>query len=366
MVKCGKHMIEHREQPSNLIYNAIKPLLFQFDAEQVHDTVMTGLRWAGHQPWALHAIASVCAPSDARLAVKLWNLEFANPVGLAAGFDKNALAVPVWPALGFGFVEVGSVTAHAQPGNPRPRLFRLPDDEAIINRMGFNNHGARVIAARLELWRHELESRGQRLRVPLGINLGKSKITPLETAHEDYLESLRHLYDHGDYFVINVSSPNTPNLRELQDRDKLEVLLKTVMGFVRTQATAKPVLLKIAPDLGFPQIDEILELLHQHGLSGIIATNTTLARDGLSTMTHEQGGLSGRPLAARSLEILQHLVRVTDGRLPIISVGGISSADDVRQRLDAGASLVQVYTGWIYRGPLMLRDIMRGLLASQA
>ncbi len=338
------------------MYDLLKPVLFQFDPERVHDVVMGALRLAARSRAALELISKMCAPISTH-PVKLWDLEFPNPVGLAAGFDKNALALPVWPALGFGFVEIGSVTAHAQPGNPKPRLFRLPEDGAIINRMGFNNHGARVIAARLELWRHEFG----KLPVPLGINLGKSKIAPLEDAPADYVSSLERLYDYGDYFAINVSSPNTPNLRELQDKDKLEVLLKAVMDFVKAQPHQKPVLLKVAPDLSFTQLDEMLSLLETHGLSGIIATNTTLARDGLSTRITESGGLSGRPLKARSLEMLAHLSRQTNGQLPIISVGGISSADDAQKRLDAGASLVQIYTGWIYDGPMMLREINRGL-----
>jgi dihydroorotate dehydrogenase len=339
------------------MYDLLKPIFFRFDPERVHDAVMGALKLASRNRAMLELISKVCAPTDVRHAVKLWGLEFPNPVGLAAGFDKNALALPAWPALGFGFVEIGSVTALGQPGNPKPRLFRLPDDAAIINRMGFNNDGARVVAARLELWRHEYG----RLRVPLGVNLGKSKITPLEDAPNDYVSSLGLLYEYGDYFVVNVSSPNTPNLRELQDRDKLEGLLGAVMGFVKAQTQAKPVLLKIAPDLSFEQLDEILGLLERFGLSGIIATNTTLARDGLKTRIDEAGGLSGRPLRARSLEILKHLSQATNGRMPIISVGGISSAGDVQARLEAGASLVQVYTGWIYKGPMLLREINRGL-----
>jgi dihydroorotate dehydrogenase len=340
------------------MYDLLKPVLFQFDPEQVHDFAMRGLRFTAQQPALLELIARACAPQDPRLAVKLWNLEFPNPVGLAAGFDKNALALPAWAALGFGFVEVGSITALAQPGNDKPRLFRLPEDDAIINRMGFNNHGAKVVAARLELWRHQFGPS----KVPLGINIGKSKLAALEDAAEDYLSSLRLLWEYGDYFVVNVSSPNTPNLRQLQDKDKLEGLLSSVMGFVKTHANPKPVCLKIAPDLTLEQLDEILELIEKYKLSGVIATNTTLARAGLKTVINETGGLSGEPLKSRSLEVLKHLVKTLDGRVPVISVGGISTADDVRIRLDAGASLVQVYTGWIYQGPMMLRHIARGLL----
>jgi dihydroorotate dehydrogenase len=339
------------------MYDLLKPVLFQFDPEQVHDFAMRGLRYAAHQPMLLDLIARACTLKDPSLAVKLWNLEFPNPVGLAAGFDKNAMALPAWAALGFGFIEVGSITALAQPGNDKPRLFRLPEDNAIINRMGFNNHGAKVVAARLELWRHQFGP----TRIPLGINIGKSKLAALEDAAADYLTSLRSLWEYGDYFVVNVSSPNTPNLRQLQDKDKLEGLLAAVMGFVNAQPQPKPVCLKIAPDLTLEQLDEIIILIEQFGLSGVIATNTTLARDGLKTVIDESGGLSGEPLKARSLDILKHLVKTLDGRVPVISVGGISTADDVQQRLDAGASLVQVYTGWIYQGPMMLRNIARGL-----
>ena len=339
------------------MYDLLKPVLFQFDAEQVHDFAMRGLRFAAHQPMLLDLIARACTPKDPSLAVNLWDLEFSNPVGLAAGFDKNALALPAWAALGFGFLEIGSITALAQPGNDKPRLFRLPPDRAIINRMGFNNHGAKVVAARLELWRHQFGPS----KIPLGINIGKSKLAALEDAAADYLTSLGLLWEYGDYFVVNVSSPNTPNLRQLQDKDRLEGLLSAVMGFVNAQAKPKPVCLKIAPDLSLEQLDEIIMLIEKHKLSGVIATNTTLARDGLKTVIEESGGLSGEPLKNRSLEILNHLVKTLDGRVPVISVGGVATAEDVQKRLDAGASLVQVYTAWIYRGPLMLREIARGL-----
>jgi len=340
------------------MYALLKKLLFQFDPEAVHEFVMGALKTASHSPAALEGIAQMCAPRDPRLGVKLWGLEFPNPVGLAAGFDKNALALAAWPALGFGFVEMGSVTMLEQPGNPRPRLFRLPEDRGIINRMGFNNDGADRVAARLEQFSN---TRGK-LSVPLGINLGKSKLTPLELAPQDYLYSLEKLWNYGDYFVVNVSSPNTPNLRQLQDKDKLEVLLSSVMDFVRRQPVYKPMLLKIAPDLSFSQLDQVLELLERYKLLGIVATNTTLSRDGLKTQIEQAGGLSGAPLRQKSLKILKHLSRELEGRLPIISVGGIFGADDVLERLDLGASLVQVYTGWIYEGPLMMRQIARDLL----
>lgn len=342
------------------MYYLIKPLFFRFDPERVHDFVMSGLAWSSRHPGALRLIDSTCCLRDERLNVSLFGLDFPNPVGLAAGFDKNARAIGSWAALGFGFVEVGSVTQHAQAGNPKPRLFRLPADEAIINRMGFNNDGADAMAAKLE----RLFSTQGKPDVPLGINLGKSKITPLEDAASDYLYSLEKLWPYGDYFVVNVSSPNTPGLRKLQDRDALEVLLKTVTGFAKTQAQVKPVLLKIAPDLTLEQIDEILGLIEAHGVSGLIATNTTISREGLQTRIDEMGGLSGKPLKQLSLDILKH-IRSQKENLPIISVGGISSAEDVHTRLDAGANLVQLYSSLIYEGPLLLKKLNKGLLSKQ-
>lgn len=348
------------------MYARVRPWLFRQDPESIHELAIHLLAFAAGGRPRLELLSALLRVQDERLKVRLWGLEFPNPIGLAAGFDKNARAVAAWPALGFGHVEIGSVTALAQPGNPKPRLFRLPQDQALINRMGFNNDGAEVIAARLERWQ---QTHGK-IPVPLGINLGKSKLTPLEEAPADYLKSLRLLWPYGDYFAINVSSPNTPGLRQLQDRDRLEELLGAVTGFARAQPEAKPVLLKIAPDLSWEQVDEILELAERYGLSGLIATNTTVARDGLTTPTSvdevparaEAGGLSGRPLRARSLEVLQYLSRQLQGRLPIISVGGIFSPEDVLERLRGGASLVQVYTGFIYEGPFMLRNLNRGLL----
>ena len=337
------------------VYRLFRPWLFRQDPETIHQGVMGLLALAAGGRPRLELLSAVFGVRDERLKVRLWGLEFPNPIGLAAGFDKNALAVAAWPALGFGYVEIGSVTALAQPGNPKPRLFRLPQDQAIINRMGFNNDGAEVIAARLE--------RQGRPSVPLGVNLGKSRVTPLEEAPADYLKSLGLLWPYGDYFVINVSSPNTPGLRQLQDKDRLEELLAAVMGFARAQPQTKPVLIKIAPDLTWEQLDEILELVEGYGLSGLIATNTTVARDGLKTPVDEAGGLSGRPLAARSLEVLKYLTQELKVGIPVISVGGIFSAEDALERLRAGASLIQLYTGFIYEGPMLPRRINRGLLA---
>ncbi len=338
------------------MYSWIKPLLFAQDAEAVHDLVMRGMGALARQHWALRQLEAYCGVQG--LETTCMGLSFANPIGLAAGLDKNALALPTWAALGFGFVEIGSITAKGQPGNDKPRLFRLPDDQALINRMGFNNHGAKVVAARLELWQHTHGAP----RIPLGINLGKSKITPLEDAPQDYVESLTRLWDYGDYFVINVSSPNTPGLRQLQDRAPLEELLRTVKSFAKTQAMLKPIALKIAPDLTWEQIDEIMELVEAHGIDALIATNTTIARDGLKTPINQSGGLSGQPLKARSLEILKYIAPKT--KTPIISVGGIQTPRDVAERLEYGAKLVQLYTSFIYEGPFLPRTLARGLLES--
>ncbi len=335
------------------MYELVKPLLFSQDPESIHDRVIAGLEWLSRRGPTLELVSRLCAVRDPRLEVEAFGLKFPNPIGLAAGLDKNARAVRAWAALGFGFVEIGSVTALAQPGNDPPRLFRLPQDQALINRMGFNNQGAEAVAGRLE----QLYQRFGPSKIPLGINLGKSKITPLEEAPQDYLRSLELLWNYGDYFVINVSSPNTPGLRELQDKDKLEELLSAVMGFAGSR---KPVLLKIAPDLTWEQIDEILELIEAHKLAGLIATNTTIRREGLQTQIDQTGGLSGKPLQARSLEVLRYLVAHT--KVPVVSVGGIFTAEDVWQRLEAGAKLVQIYTGFIYEGPFMLRKLCKGIL----
>ncbi len=306
---------------------------------------------------SLELISRICKVENNTLETEVFGLKFPNPVGLAAGMDKNAKATRTWEALGFGFVEIGSVTALAQPGNEQPRLFRLPADLAIINRMGFNNEGAEAVAGRLA----KTEKDFGRLSVPLGINLGKSKLTPLEDAPSDYLKSLELLWNHGDYFVVNVSSPNTPGLRELQDKDKLDELLAAVTGFARSQETEKPILLKIAPDLEWAQIDEIISLVEKHGIAGLIATNTTISREGLKTRVNETGGLSGLPLKNRSVEVLKYLKQELKIKLPVVSVGGIFKKEDVEERLELGASLVQVYTGFIYEGPMMMKKLLIGL-----
>jgi dihydroorotate dehydrogenase len=366
------------------MYSFLKPWLFKFDPEHIHDLTMSGLAFTSQHPGLLRLLKIACQLNDEKLETQVLGLNFSNPIGLAAGMDKNARAIPSWAAMGFGFVEIGSITAQAQPGNPKPRLFRLPDDEAIINRMGFNNDGAEVVAARLKKLR-ETET----LNTPVGINLGKSKVTPLEEAHLDYQRSLELLYPYGDYFVINVSSPNTPGLRELQDKDKLEVLLATVRDFIKVSGSrfqvsdfiaspetrnpkpetnfethkSKPVLLKIAPDLTYEQLDEILELSERYEMSGIIATNTTIARAGLKTQIDEMGGLSGKPLTKRSLELLHYIRKGT--KLPVISVGGIFTERDVFERLEAGAKLLQIYTGLVYKGPFFVKRLNKALTVRQ-
>jgi dihydroorotate dehydrogenase len=321
---------------------AVRPVLFRLgggDAEKAHEFTLDRLASLGAGPRALlRSRYAVAAPVEA------FGVRFGNPVGLAAGMDKNGVALPAWPALGFGFVEVGTVTARPQPGNDKPRLFRLRDSEAVINRMGFNNGGAEALAARLA-------ALGP-LGVPLGISLGKSKVTPLAEAVEDYLTSYRLLHPYADYIAVNVSSPNTPGLRTLQDKSALGALLDALVG-------GKPVLVKIAPDLTEPAVAELLEVCLAHGAAGVIATNTTLARDGLAAADQpraaEAGGLSGRPLTERARKIVHFVHQETGGRLPIIGVGGILDADDATRMFDAGAALVQLYTGFIYRGPALVR-----------
>jgi dihydroorotate dehydrogenase len=317
------------------------------DPEVAHTRTLAALARLGHWPGAVAALARYFGPPAPRT---VFGVRFPNPVGLAAGMDKDGTALPAWPALGFGFVEVGTVTRHAQPGNPRPRLFRLPASEAVINRMGFNNAGAEALAARL----HTVGP----LRVPLGISLGKSRIVPVEDAVADYLEAFRTLRHYGDYFAINVSSPNTPGLRALQDRAALDALL----GALRHEATVK-LLVKIAPDLTDHAIADLLEVCASHAVDGVIATNTTVGRAGLAPSDErrgaETGGLSGRPLGARALEVVTFVARETSGALPIIGVGGILDVSDALRLFDAGASLVQLYTGLVYRGPGLVRRISR-------
>ena len=343
------------------------------DSEEIHNRTLQALGWASRHEIFCEMLASFFeAP---RLPVELFGLTFPNPVGLAAGMDKYAAALPAWETLGFGFTELGGVTWHPQAGNPAPRMFRAVPDEALINRMGFNNPGAHLVARRLDAWRRL----GRWPTHPVGINLGKSKITPLETAADDYANSLRLLHSDADFFVVNVSSPNTPNLRELQDKSALDEILAALQqvnqgddagsvphASLRIQHP-KPILVKVAPDLAFEALDEILELAGPRKIAGIVATNTTIARPktedaDLQRIYAEPGGLSGRPLRHRSTEIIRHLHRQTNGSLPIIGVGGIFDAEDAWEKIQAGASLVQIYTGLVYEGPGLARQIVTGLI----
>ena len=344
----------------------VRPRLVKLVAEHAHELAVNAMARLG-------AFSPLCRFLEGRTGwsqglfkpVEVFGLKFPNAVGLAAGFDKNGRAWPAAAALGFGHVEIGTITAQAQEGNPKPRMFRYPAQEAVINRMGFNNEGAEAVARRLA----SQPGPGRR-RIPLGINLGKSKVTDIERATEDYLASFARLADHADYLVLNVSSPNTPNLRQLQDEGRLRELLGAVVAANRDRAalagkSRRPLLLKIAPDLSFRQIDAVLGVVAEFALDGVIATNTTLARPGFFTGVNEAGGLSGAPLRRRSTEIINYIARATGGRLPIIGVGGIVDEASAGEKLDAGATLVQIYTGMIFRGPFFASELARALAERQ-
>jgi dihydroorotate dehydrogenase len=339
----------------------VRPVLFAYESETIHDRTLWALGRISRAPFGIDFLDSIYGMPH--LPTDLFGLRFPNPVGLAAGMDKRAQAVPAWAALGFGFTELGGVTAEGQPGNPQPRMFRAIPDEAIVNRLGFNNPGAEAVAAQLNRWKQS----GRWPSHPVGMNLGKSKNTPLTEAPADYAKSFRLLRNDADFFVINVSSPNTPNLRQLQDREALDEILAAVQLINLDGAGArKPILVKVAPDLSFTALDEILELVAPRQLAGIVATNTTITRP-VSTSSQtaaiysETGGLSGRPLRERSTEVVRHLYVQSQGKVPIIGVGGIFDAQDAWQKITAGASLVQVYTGMIYGGPNIGREITQGL-----
>jgi dihydroorotate dehydrogenase len=328
----------------------VRPLLFSLSAESAHNVAIRNLRAASNWPVALHQLERFQPPPK---PTTVFGLTFPNPIGLAAGFDKNGVAIPAWAALGFGFVEVGTVTAKPQSGNPKPRIFRYPEQQALINRLGFNNDGADVVAARLRA----LRENGRWPAIPVGINLGKSRVTPLEQAVDDYLYSFRLLAPLADYVVLNVSSPNTPGLRSLQEHDALEQLLGAVRR--ENERAQKPVLLKIAPDLSLAELDQIITTSEQNGVAGIIATNTTLDHTAIPKSLDQTGGLSGRPLLEKSTEFVR-AIRARS-QLPVIASGGISDAASAREKLQAGAQLIQVYTGYVYGGPGLLREIVEGL-----
>lgn len=351
-----------RQFMSAVYKSLVKPLLFRLEPERAHELAIDGLAILARTPGLCSWMrAWNQLPDSSSSAVEAFGLSFPNRVGLAAGFDKNAVCWPAFEALGFGHVEIGTVTAKPQPGNLKPRMFRFPEQDALLNRMGFNNEGADAVAERLS----ELPGPGQR-RIPLGINIGKSKVATLDEAVADYRHSFLTLADHADYLVVNVSSPNTPDLRKLQEESRLLDLLGELrrLNQERANQTDKypiPILLKIAPDLTEPQLDAILGILIDLDLAGIIATNTTMAREGFFASINEAGGVSGKPVETMSTEIIARIHDRTGGRLPIIGVGGISSPDTAKRKIDAGATLVQIYTGMVYEGPFLAKRIARAL-----
>lgn len=345
------------------MYPLLRSFLFRLDAETAHQLTLQSLRMAGNLPlsnWFLRQIYK--APSK---PVQAFGLTFQNPVGLAAGYDKDGIALRGLAALGFGHVEIGTVTPRPQPGNPKPRVFRLVEDEAVINRMGFPGKGMEYVSRQLSV-------KSDQLPVIVGVNLGKNKDTPLEEAAHDYIELMRRFMFLADYLTINISSPNTVGLRRLQGREMLEGLLGAIKKERETALTPSispagsggrlPILVKLSPDLGDDELEDALGVILEQGMDGVIATNTTLAREGLrSRLRAEAGGLSGSPLRGRSEAVLSQVVRLVNGRIPVVSVGGISNPDEAKKRLALGASLVQVYTGLIYRGPGLVREIVKSL-----
>ncbi|MFN4896475.1 MAG: quinone-dependent dihydroorotate dehydrogenase [Pseudomonadota bacterium] len=331
----------------------VKPILFKLDPETAHDLMRSLCRCANY-PIISAGLKSLFSVTDERLRTQVAGLSFSNPIGLAAGFDKNVELLGLWNGLGFGHLELGTVTAQAQPGNPRPRIFRLVRDRALINRMGFPSNGADAIEQRLKQVRCNLPS------LPiLGMNIGKSKNTEIDRAVEDYCYSFSHVHRYVDYVTVNVSSPNTPGLRQLQERGRLIELLLALQELNKDK---KPLFVKLAPDLTFEAIDEVLQCCFEAQVSGVIATNTTVAREGLQTNIDQSGGLSGRPLFNRSLEVVRFIGSQLQGRLALIGVGGISGAEDVLAMLAAGADMVQVYTGLVYGGPGFVKSLNLGLL----
>ncbi len=333
----------------------IRPILFKYDPESVHHFIFRAVKFLSKLPPVSGLIRSIYKIDDERLEREVFGLKFKNPVGLAAGFDKDAKLFNELSDFGFGFIEIGTLTPKPQDGNPKKRLFRLKEDSAIINRMGFNNGGVEEAVIRLK------KNKG----VLIGGNIGKNKVTPNNEAVEDYKQCFDVLFDYVDYFVVNVSSPNTPNLRELQDKEPLTELLKTLEEKNQQKPISKPILLKIAPDLTDDQLVDIIDIINETKIAGVIATNTTISRKGLkstSILANEVGGLSGKPLKVRSTEVIRFLSEKSNNAFPIIGVGGIHSVEDALEKLEAGASLVQVYTGFIYEGPKLIKNINKAIL----
>jgi len=349
------------------MYKILRSILFLFPTEWVHYFSMNCLRVLCRVGFLRKLLAAIFSPKG-DLEFGVWNLEFPNRIGLGAGFDKNAKYLKELESLGFGFVEIGTVTPLPQAGNDKPRLFRLPKDKALINRMGFNNDGVKVIAERLRQWQstvHSQQSTANSQRLIIGGNIGKNKVTPNDEAWKDYEICFKELHHYVDYFVVNVSSPNTPGLRELQEKESLRKILRHLQMINNGKAVAKPILLKIAPDLTREQLDDVIDLASEIKLDGLVATNTTIDREGLEHNlrigTLETGGLSGKPLQKRSTEIVKYIFEKTNGEIPIIASGGVFTGADAKEKFDAGASLVQVWTGFIYEGPGIVKDIYKHL-----
>ena len=336
----------------------IRPLFFSVDAEKIHHFVFRNLKFVSRIPGVRPLLRGLYSVADTRLEKRILGITFKNPVGLAAGFDKDAKLIDELDALGFGFIEIGTVTPLPQSGNDKPRLFRLPQDQALINRMGFNNEGVEAAMRRLK---------EKKSNIIVGGNIGKNKVTPNENALNDYALCFEVLFPYVDYFVLNISSPNTPGLRELQDKEPLRKLLMHVKQLSASKGVYKPLLLKIAPDLVDSQLDDIIEILKATKLDGVVATNTTISREGLSTSNAEvqaigNGGLSGKPLTERSTYVIRYLRQKLGPQFPIIGVGGIMSTDDAIEKLKAGADLIQIYTGFIYEGPGFVKQINNAIL----
>lgn len=334
----------------------IRPLLFLMDAEKAHYFTFSLIRFLFKIPFAQRFATMLYGYRHEKLSKNVWGLHFPNPIGLAAGFDKNAIAIDEMAALGFGFIEIGTLTPRPQAGNPQPRLFRLLPDEAIINRMGFNNEGVTEAVQRLKK---------RKSKVIVGGNIGKNKDTPNEQALNDYLYCFEQLFDVVDYFVVNVSSPNTPNLRALQEKEPLKNILNTLQQKNKEKANPKPILLKIAPDLNENQLDDIVEIVLETHIAGVIATNTTLSRENLNSsenLQKEAGGLSGKPLRKRSTDVIAYIAKKSEKKFTIIGVGGIHSPQDAWEKLQAGADLLQLYTGFVYEGPKLIKKINQFLV----
>ncbi|MEO5641880.1 MAG: quinone-dependent dihydroorotate dehydrogenase [Bacteroidia bacterium] len=339
----------------------LKPIFFLFDPEKIHHFVFAALKFFFKIPGVPTIFRGLFLVKDKRLETKVFGLTFPNPVGLAAGFDKDAKLFDELGAIGFGFIEIGTVTPVAQDGNEKPRMFRLPSDAGLINRMGFNNHGAYAAAERLK---------NRKTTIIIGGNIGKNKMTPNDKAGDDYEKCFEVLHPVVDYFVVNVSSPNTPNLRDLQEKVPLTELLLRLKKLNSTKSIQRPILLKIAPDLTDGQLDDIIDIVKTTAIDGVVATNTTISRANLVTSnsdltTYGAGGLSGKPLTKRSTEVIRYLSEKSGKAFPIIGVGGIHTAEDALEKLNAGASLVQVYTGFIYEGPAIAKKICKAILSAK-